>query len=245
VARDREWVIVAWAPPHLHALLTRWFWKDDQPAVSANKVWLDTCRYLYMPRLRDAEVFAATIRDGIAHQDWFGYAAAAKEGGTYAGLLFGQTGVVYLGEHSVLVRADAARAAAQPKVDPGPTERGSTDTSPGHTGGGAGGNGSKVGEVSAYGSGGERAKRPSAAPGVAAKRRFHGTVTIDPINPIGAFTEIVQSVVEHFTAQYGTEVTLTLDLAARRPAGFETKIVRTVGENAKTLGFNTAEFEED
>ncbi len=186
-AREREWVILAWAPPHLHALLTRWFWKDDKPAAPALKVWLDTCRYLYMPRLQSSDVFASTIRDGIAHREWFGYAAAAKEEGKYAGLIFGGSGVVYLGKPSVLVRAAAVEAAMVPNVEPGLGGSG-TGPRPGLVGESGGGGG--VQGVAPYAGGGERVKRPSSSPpGQVTKRRFHGTVTIDPTDPIGAFTE--------------------------------------------------------
>jgi excisionase family DNA binding protein len=35
--RDREWVIKAWAPPHMGALLAKWFWKTDKPSVSVTR----------------------------------------------------------------------------------------------------------------------------------------------------------------------------------------------------------------
>ena len=51
--------------------------------------------------------------------------------------------------------------------------------------------------------------------------------------------------IQQFTAQYGTEVVLTLDVEARRGEGFDTKTVRVVRENAGVLKFKTADFEED
>jgi uncharacterized protein len=76
-------------------------------------------------------------------------------------------------------------------------------------------------------------------------RRFHGTATIDATDPIRNFAEVVENVIEQFTAQYGTEVVLTLEIESRRRDGFDTKTVRIVRENATTLKFKTAEFEED
>jgi len=76
-------------------------------------------------------------------------------------------------------------------------------------------------------------------------RRFHGTVDIDPSDPISSFTEIVQNVIEHFAAKYGTEVTISLDIAARNREGFDQKLIRIARENATTLKFKTAEFEEE
>src|SRR5690242_11331961 len=84
--REREWVIKAWAPPHLGALLTKWFWKDERASVSMNKVWLDACRYLYLPRLLSTDVFTQAVRDGVAPRDSFGY-AASEHAGDLQGLL--------------------------------------------------------------------------------------------------------------------------------------------------------------
>ena len=43
----------------------------------------------------------------------------------------------------------------------------------------------------------------------------------------------------------GTEVHVSVDIEARRGEGFDAKTVRTVRENAGTLKFKTAEFEEE
>src|SRR5699024_4255576 len=48
VLKENELVIEHWAPIHLANLLKRWFWKDDQPDVSAMDVWQKTCQYLYL-----------------------------------------------------------------------------------------------------------------------------------------------------------------------------------------------------
>jgi hypothetical protein len=226
--RDREWIIRAWAPAHLRGLLAKWFWKADKPAVSANKVWLDTCKYLYLPRLQSSDVFLKTIKDGVLHKEWFGYAGAEKAPGTYEGLLLGASGGVYLDEAAVLIQPDAAAAAAAPKhtetikVDP---ERLGHDSEPPPPS--------------------RKPRRTSSHPAPAVYHRFHATASISPHDPIGGFTEMVQSVIEQFSAQYGTEVTLTLDIEARRSSGFDAKTVRVVKENATVLKFKTAEFEEE
>lgn len=86
--------------------------------------------------------------------------------------------------------------------------------------------------------------KSSSPPAQATLRRFHGTAAIDASDPIRSFTDIVESVIEHFSAQYGTEVPISIDVEARRGEGFDTKTVRTVRENTATLKFGTAEFEE-
>ena len=224
--REREWVIKAWAPPHLGDLLTKWFWKTDRPTVSMNKVWLDTCKYPYLPRLLSADVFTRTVQDGVAHRDWFGYAAAEKAG-VLEGLIFGAPGGVYLNDTALLVRPDAA-VAAEPKPS---TLSETTETTPWNERGPASNRGIKTG-------------KSSSPPGQATLRRFHGTTAVDVSDPIKSFTEIVESVIEHFSAQYGTEVSITVDIEARRGDGFDTKTVRNVRENAATMKFATADFEE-
>ncbi len=239
VTRDREWVIQAWAPPHLRDVLVRWFWKDDRPAASAQKVWLNTCAYLYFPRLQKQDVFVRTISDGVLHEDFFAYATGEKAGGGYEGLVFGSPGGVYLSDSALLIRADvakAARAAAVPQPSGGAGGRSTSSNPPDRSG--------------STGSGPPSSRTPArlaalAAGGDKKTRRFHATVTLDPQDPIGSFASVVDHVVEHFTSQYGTEVSLTLDVEARRGEGFETKTVRIVRENAATLKFKTAEFEED
>ncbi len=227
--REREWIISAWAPPHLHTLLAKWFWKPDKPAVSSNKVWLDTARYLYMPRLQSSDVFLQTVKDAIAHKDWLGYASGEKDGG-YEGLLFGATGGVYLNDGALLVHPDAAAQAGQKRVDGGGSGTKPGDSTPPPP---------SVGRADPT-----RVKKPS-APAQAIFRRFHGTIDIDVPDPIGHFTDVVQNVIEHFSAQYGTEVRVNVEIEARRKDGFDAKTVRVVRENAGTLKFLTSEFEEE
>jgi uncharacterized protein len=235
--REKEWGIKTWAPTHLAGVLRRWFWKEDVKAVGANKVWLDTCRYLYLPRLASQDVFQQTIREGVRSVEWFGYASAERERGKFEGLLFGADGTVYLDDSSVLIEPTEAKAAkdrAKPKgsgVGEGEEEYGGGGGGTGGGGGGEGGGGSKP-------TGGGTGKTG------ATFRRFHATTKIDQADPITSFTDIVQNVIEHFQSKYGTEVVITVDIEAKRASGFDTKTVRDVKENAKSLSFSTAEFEE-
>lgn len=229
--KEKEWVISAWAPTHLASLLTRWFWKDDAPAMGALRVWLDSCRYLYMPRIATQDVFIQTIRDGVAHKDFFAYAVGAeKDARRYAGLLFGKSGGVYLDESALLVRPDVA-AQALAATEPGAAAVPST--------------GSTAGPATKRTSSSTMMAAVGGVQKEALPQRFHGTVEVADEDPIGSFTTIVENVIAHFTTNYGTTVTITVDVEARRPDGFETKTVRVVKENAATLKFKTAEFESE
>ena len=239
VTKEREWIIRSWAPAHLRSILSKWFWKEDRPAVSVTKVWQDPCRYLYLPRLSSSEVFLETIRDGLVSTEWFGYAASEANPGSYQGLLWGRLGTAYLDDSSVLIHPDAAEKATPKPTEPTDAQAVSVDSLPPPL---------RLSTPSGYVE--PRTTRGGAAAptltGSAPLRRFHGTADIDPGDPIASFTEIVQNVIEHFTAQYGTQVTLSLDIEARRKdGGFDQKTIRIARENATTLKFKTAEFEEE
>ncbi|HZZ84895.1 MAG TPA: DUF499 domain-containing protein [Anaeromyxobacteraceae bacterium] len=232
--REKEWVIKTWAPTHLRTLLRRWFWKADVKSVGLGKVWLDSCRYLYMPRLATEEVYLQTVREGIRSVEWFGYAASEKEPGEFEGLLYGEGGSVYLDNAAVLIDPATAKAAKDRVKPPGTGGSGV-----GEDEGEYGDTGTKTGTGTGGGKTGTTTVKPTTT-----TRRFHGTTKVDPADPISSFTEIVQNVIEHFQSQYGTEVVITVDVEAKKLSGFDTKTVRDVKENAKALSFSTAEFEE-
>jgi hypothetical protein len=59
------------------------------------------------------------------------------------------------------------------------------------------------------------------------------------------FSNIAQEVIQHFSSQLGTNVSITLEITAENEAGFPDSLRRTVQENSRTLGFQSAEFEEE
>jgi hypothetical protein len=73
--------------------------------------------------------------------------------------------------------------------------------------------------------------------------RYYGRVALDPQRVNKSISELVAEVLEHFTSLVGCEVTVTLEIQAKHPAGFEDGTVRTVGENSRTLKFEHFEFE--
>jgi predicted AAA+ superfamily ATPase len=89
VLKENELLISEWAPIHLTNLLKAWFWKDEIKEVSAIDVWQKTCCYLYLPRLKDEQVFRNSIAAGTGSQDFFGV-AYAKEADSYVGFSFGK-----------------------------------------------------------------------------------------------------------------------------------------------------------
>jgi len=84
--------------------------------------------------------------------------------------------------------------------------------------------------------GGETAK--------AAPTDFYGSVALDPLRLGSSAGQVATEVLQHLSALPGAEVTVTLEIRASVTEGVPSHIVRTVTENARTLSFKTAEFED-
>jgi hypothetical protein len=67
--------------------------------------------------------------------------------------------------------------------------------------------------------------------------RFIGTVMISSERPAREIHQIVEAIVEQLTTMPGSDVSLKLEIDAEIPAGMDRAKVRTLMENATTLGF--------
>ena len=56
---------------------------------------------------------------------------------------------------------------------------------------------------------------------------------------------VAEEVIAHLSGLVGAKVTVTLEIEAEIPAGAPDTVVRTVTENARTLKFTDAGFEEE
>jgi len=110
--REEEWLIYEWSPIHLRNVLKQWYLKDGVTEVSALKVWQDTCHYLYLPRLVNDKVFRNALAEGVASEDYFGF-ASGKENERYLGFSFGRGSISSLDESSLLIDREAAVAYAE------------------------------------------------------------------------------------------------------------------------------------
>lgn len=244
VLKENELLITEWAPIHLAAMMKAWFWKDDAQAVKAQDVWQKTCQYLYLPRLRDDQVFQHTISAGLESTDFFGIAQGSVDG-RYQGFIFGRRSTVILDKDLLLIEQGAANAYAQMLRDEEEAARKPVITVPSITGGGTapGGTGEPpVGQTSTVSPpAGQHAPSPVSAP----KRRFYGSIDLDSTLAKKQFADIVDEVVEQFTAKFGVKVRISIELEAESSAGFDDSVVRAVSENAKVLKFKSADFESD
>lgn len=74
-------------------------------------------------------------------------------------------------------------------------------------------------------------------PTAAKATRFFGSVEIDASRPIKSFETIVIAVIEQLQRTNGTKVTLTLEIEAENPSGFDEGDMGVVRDNSRQLKF--------
>ncbi len=232
-AVENEFVIPRWSPFHLKAVLDTWYWRDGRCDVPLKRLWEDFCRYPYLPRLLAADVLRQAVAEGVKGTEFFGYAQGKDDQGAYVGLVLGEQANVYLDDSSLVIELGAARqakeqeaAGPEPAPAPGPAL------------------GPEPGPGTAPGPGPGPGPQPEPKPAVVS-RWFHGRVTLDPIEMGLRVADIAQEVVQHFTVDLGTKVTVKLEIEAESPTGFSESLRRIVKTNCDVLKFDFAEFEEE
>ena len=218
---------------------------DRIPLWRGNHVGLkqlaeDMARYLYLPRIRDENVLLAAVHDGLGLLTWrddaFGYAEGwDDQKGRYKGLRAAQAGRVVLDAESLIVKPDVAAAQLEAERQPQPTP-GSTDTGPARVPGSV---------ASTPQPGGDATPGVTVVtPPVPQLRRFHGSVTLDPVRPGRDASRIAEEVIQHFSSIVGSRVHVTLDVQVELPENAPDKLVRDITENCRTLRFDDYGFEE-
>ena len=79
----------------------------------------------------------------------------------------------------------------------------------------------------------------------AVKNQFYATVDIDAVTAKLKFAEIVDEIVEQFTAKLGVEVSISVEIQAKSRTGFDEGLQRSVKENCNMLRFNSSEFDSE
>ena len=225
-------------PFHLKAVLDTWYWKEGVSDINLNRLWEDFCRYPYFSRLLSEDVLRQTVAAGMASRDFFGY-ASGKEGDKYLGLCLGTPGTVYLDADSLVVNPKAAEAQqerdrqemAEIPADMAPKFPGDTE-------------GVGVGRGETNEAGSPYINIATMSQGKLFTR-FHAAAELDPVKAGLQFSKIMEEVVQHFSSKIGVDVTISLEIEAVSGKGFPEPVRRRVSENAKTLGFKHADFEED
>ena len=208
-------------------------WRGDH--VLIKQLAEDFARYLYLPRLTASSVLADAVEEGLSLLTWptdtFAYADSYDdEGGRYRGLRAGVRILVTEDDPGLLVKPDVARK----QLDEESAEREETV--------------SPVGPDAGEGVGGETGidhDEGEAEPGPQGPRRFHGTVTLDPMRIGRDAGRIADEVVAHLAGLVGADVRVTLEIEAEIPSGAPDHVVRTVTENSRTLKFESQGFERE
>ena len=196
-------------------------------------VWQKTCYYLYFPRLKDDSVFRASLALGTGSKEHFGI-AYGKEGEKYIDFSFGKPTPPILDGALLLIEpsSSATYAEALPASEPrssSPSEPRPQTTSVSATSVEAG-----------QQAGGGQLEIPRQQ---AIKRRFYGSLEIDPVRAKYDFSQIVDEVVLPFVSSPDVKVSISIEIQAESSKGFDDGIQRTVMENCNVLKFRNAEFE--
>ena len=212
-------------PARLDRELQRYIWNGKQH-LFLKDLWEYLNRYTYLPRIKNRAVLAKAVQSAVGGMlpGPFAYAERWDEAKqTYAGLaISGAASVqVVIDSESVIIKPDVAEAH---RPAPSPTPTGADGTSQTANGG--------------------RSDTPAATGGPVATpqadknpTRFVGTVMISADRPARDIHQIVEAIIEQLTTLPGSEVSLKLEIDAEVPSGLDRAKVRTLMENATTLGF--------
>ena len=219
-----EGLLVELGPARLDRDLQKYIW-NDKPHLSLKDLREYLSRYIYLPRLKGQDVLVKAVQSAVSGMlpGPFAYAERWDEkSDTYLGLAIQQAAnaVIVIDSDSVIVKpavAEAHRPALTPSVPAG-TPTGPGDGAP-HAGGPLLGDG------------------PAAPPAERKPTRFTGAVMISSDRPARDIHQIVEAIVEQLTTLPGSVVKLRLEIEAEVPSGLERAKVRTLIENANTLGF--------
>ena len=224
---DEEWLIYEWSPIHLRNILSNWYLKNGTEDVSALKVWRDCCNYTYLPRILNDKIFCQTIEKGIESRDYFGF-AAGKEGDRYLGFRFGQAAFITLDDSSLLIdREVALRYHDSEEQILKPIIQAETELE-----------GEEHTEITSDLADIETTNQP------AKKKRFYGTVSINPVKAKLEFIKLADEVIQQFTENFQVDVEIELEINANSSEGFDESLQRAINENCNVLGFSSVEFED-
>lgn len=229
---SEEGLLPELGPARLDRDLQKYIW-NGKAHLSLKELWEYLNRYTYLPRLKDKHVLVRAVQAAVSNMlpGPFAYAERWDEAASkYQGLVIdrNQNALVVIDADSLIVKSDIAEqhrpAPQQPAAAGTPAEKGGS-TIPATSGGAP--------------------AAPTGAPaptGEPQPTRFVGTVMISPDRPAREIHQIVEAVVEQLTTLSGCSVSIKLEIDAERPEGFDRSKVRTITENANTLGFIDKKF---
>ena len=226
---SEEGLLPELGPARLDRDLQKYIW-NDKPHLSLKDLWEYLNRYTYLPRLKDQTVLVKAVQRAISEMvsGPFAYAERWDEGsGEYKGMAIeaAANALIVIDSDSVIINPDVAEKHRPTKGEP------DKPGAPGDSGTGEGGGKPSDPDT------------PTTSEGEAGNpQRFIGTVMISSDRPARDMHQIVEAVIEQLTTMPGSDVTLKLEIDAEVPGGLDRSKVRTILENANTLGFIDKEF---
>ena len=219
-----EGLLTELGPTRLDRDLQKYIW-NGKPHLSLKDLREYLNRYIYLPRLKNQEVLIKAVQASVSGMipGPFAYAERWDEkSNIYLGLAIERSAnaAVVIDSDSVIVKPAVAEAHRPAPVQPG-------------SGGGTQGPGEKSPETGAQPDGGT----PQPPPAERKPTRFTGSVMISSERPAREIHQIVEAIVEQLTTIPGSSVKLKLEIDAEVPSGLDRAKVRTLVENANTLGF--------
>lgn len=213
-------------PTRLDRDLQRYIW-NGKSHIFLRDLWEYLNRHIYLPRLKNQLVLVKAVQTAVSGMlpGPFAYAERWEEStGSYLGLLIDKA----VGPHivvdsdSVIIKPDVAEG--HRPVPGKPDETTTKDDTSGVYGRTSTDDGDQTAETEPV----EKEKLPT---------RFIGTVMISADRPARDIHQIVEAIVEQLTTIPGSEVSLKLEIDAEVASGLDRSKVRTLMENAATLGF--------
>ena len=211
---DEEGLLPEIGPNRLDRELKKYIWKDNHHLYLKN-IWEYSCRYLYLSRMKNRQVLVETVRSAISQTvpGPFAYAENWDDmTESYQGLSITaaiQVSVV-IDNESLIV---APQVAEKNRPDPPPNTPGE-------------GFDDGVNEPDSPSP--DKNDKPT---------RFYGTVMVSPERPARDIQQIIEGVVEQITSIPSSDVSIKLEIVAEISDGLDSSKVRTLVENANTLGF--------
>jgi predicted AAA+ superfamily ATPase len=215
-------------PARINMALGEWLWRD-QKHLSTRQLWDWLATYLYLPRLRDAEVLRRAIEDAISGlvNDTFAYAERYdEERQRYVGLRATGGGWVIIDSQSVIVKTDVALAqlAADKRAA---EEKTAEEKAVTHE---------KVTE-------GEQAPETPKPTPPKIVRRYAASVALNPDRPSRDMGRVAEEVLAHLSTLPRAKLRITVEIDAEIPDGVPEEIQRIVLENGTALKFKSQDFE--